>query len=63
MDANEIFLPMSKARLDRIEPCLGVLPLYFFSTESQMRGEITTAEAQYEWALRQLEKIGREKGV
>lgn len=63
MDADEMFLPMSPVRFERIHGCLGTLPLYFGSFEAKARGELLEAEATRIWAKGQLARIEREKGI
>ena len=61
MDANEMFLPISPARLGRINECLGTLPLYFGSFEAQESGEVLRADALELWAKGQVDRMKREK--
>jgi hypothetical protein len=61
LDANETFLPMSPMRFERIKKCLDALPLYCFSTEAWTKGEVAQEEACLGWAMKQLERINREK--
>ena len=61
LDANEAFLPISPVRFDRIKKCLDVLPLYCFSTEAWTKGETPQEEAMLGWAIKQLERVNREK--
>lgn len=61
LDANEIIVPFSPARMDRIVDFLVELPLYRLSTEAKMRGVETPWRADMEWAEKQLERMTRER--
>lgn len=61
LDANEIFLPISPERFERIKACLGVLPLYFGSFEAQAKGEICRADTLTIWGKGQIERMIRER--
>jgi hypothetical protein len=57
LDANELYLPFSPERCNRIKPCLRDLPLYYCSTEAQARGEVSWEEGGKQWALRKLAQL------
>jgi len=61
LDANQILVPISPGRAERIRKCLPALPLYALSFEAKERGEVPKAEATIAWALKQLEKVESEK--
>jgi len=63
MDANELFAPISPSRFERVNDCLGVLPLYFGSTEAQLREEVPRSQAIEIWAKGQIDYMLRKKGV
>lgn len=45
LDANEMLIPCSPKRADRIRCYINELPLYYSSTEAKMRGEVTAEES------------------
>ena len=61
LDANQILVPISPGRAERIRKCLPALPLYALSFEAKERGEVPEVEATISWALKQLERIEAEK--
>lgn len=62
IDANEILVPFSPTRMNRVLPCVIDLPLYFASTEAWARDEVVSAKTAIEvWALGQIEGMQREK--
>lgn len=63
LDANMLFLPITKKQFDTIQGKLNQLPLYRCSFEAKERGEVDSELATLEWAIKQLERIEREKGV
>lgn len=63
LDANQLLVPISSVRYNRIKECLGVLPLYFGSTEAWSKGEMAHADAIEIWAYGQLERMQRELDV
>ena len=61
LDANEIIVPYSPVRMDRIVDFLIELPLYRLSTEAGLRGVETPWRTELEWAEKQLERMTRER--
>lgn len=62
MDASDLLAPFSPMRMDRIIDCLPKHPLYRLSLEAGERGVVDSAETRiHEWALRQRERLTREK--
>lgn len=61
LDANEIFVPASPARLARILGCLPPLPLYMLSFEAKQREGIDPYKQTLAWAQKLLERLRHEK--
>ena len=61
LDANEIMVPFSPARMERIADFLVELPLYAASIEAKMRGAETPWTADATWAMGQIERLMREE--
>lgn len=62
LDANEILVPFSPVRMDRVQPCVIDLPLYFGSLEAWARDDIVEQKtAILVWASGQVERMEREK--
>lgn len=45
LDANEMLIPCSPKRAERLRCYINELPLYYGSTEAKMRGEVTAKES------------------
>jgi len=61
LDANEIIVPFSPARMERIADFLVELPLYAASTEAKIRGVETPWRADATWAVGQIKRLIREE--
>lgn len=62
VDANEMYVPLSRQQFNRIRLRLDPLPLYGLSTEARMRGHAPKNVTEI-WALLQKARIEREKGI
>jgi hypothetical protein len=61
LDANQMITPHPYEFVDKISGCLKDLPLYACSFEAKQRGEVDPKIASLCWALKQLERIKKEK--
>jgi len=62
IDANQILVPFSSVRMNRVLPCVIDHPLYFGSLEAWARDDIVEQKtAIMVWASGQIERMGREK--
>jgi len=61
LDANQMVVPYPRKTVNKFVMCLKILPLYACSTEAKMRGEVNSSDATLCWALKQLERIQKEK--
>jgi len=60
LDANEVIVPKSPLRMERVVECLIDLPLYALSTEAGMRKEVEPQKQSLVWAYKQMERVAEE---
>ena len=62
LDANEMYLPITRTDFERVKLHLDDLPLYRLSFEAKQKG-IAPKNVTEIWAMLQREKIERERGI